>query len=243
MGHGTAVKSSHRAGRCQRHALGAVRRKWSFVPHESGYCPSAAAPPQSRNVLPLARKREGRMQNVVRSVTRAIRAIIFSSAAIALAACGTDTADARSRSTMQRPTAPPQLAERRVAVTRVRVILQDGRPHAYVEGRVGRWVHVTQPNQPAPRGQHPGDDVHHIPTRRGLRGAEPVAECMGRSRRTVHAGRAHPARERRHGAVPPCRGAGGDLRLDPDPGPPPTIPEPPPDTSSEWAYAERPRRV
>jgi hypothetical protein len=77
------------------------------------------------------------MQNVVRSVTRAIRAIIFSSAAIALAACGTDTADARSRSTMQRPTAPPQLAERRVAVTRVRVILQDGRPHAYVEGELG----------------------------------------------------------------------------------------------------------
>jgi hypothetical protein len=178
------------------------------------------------------------MQNVARPLVNRLWAVLVgSAAAAAVAACGTNTADAQSRPAAAAVTNTSAVSTRHeVAITRVRVFVQRGRPHAYVEGdlgdgcaslagitqrRAGNVVTMTFtarrdgktcPQQPQRLNAWVALDGPFTPGVYAVRANATTAHF-----RLLSTGR-------------------GELRLDPDPGPPPTFPEPlPPGVSCAGA--------
>jgi hypothetical protein len=174
------------------------------------------------------------MQNVARSLANRLSAVLLgSAAAVAFAACGMNTADAQSRPTAAAVTnTSRESARHEVAITRVRVFVQRGRPHAYVEGDLGdgcaslagitqrRAGNVVTMTFTARRD---GETCRQQPRRLNAWVALDGPFTPGVYAVRANATTAH-FRLLAHGR--------GELRLDPDPGPPPTFPEPlPPDVS------------
>jgi hypothetical protein len=150
--------------------------------------------------------------------------------AAALAGCGSGTSSASlDTAAGTGPTAPSQLSERRkVVVTSARVYMKGGRPHAYVEGELGDGCtsleRVTQ--------QRNGNSVTMTFT--SVRQGDVCTQIMQMLNAWValdgpfapgeYTVRANDVTARFRLVA----SAGGELRLDPDPGPPPQFPDGPP---------------
>jgi hypothetical protein len=171
------------------------------------------------------------IHHIFQSICRLIHSrVLVMGLAAALSGCGAGTSSAGPDAAAGTgPTAPSQLSERRkVVVTSARVYMKGGRPHAYVEGELGDGCtaleRVTQ--------QRSGNAI--TVTFTSLRQGEVCTQIMQLLNAWValdgpfapgeYTVRANDVTARFRLVA----SAGGELRLDPDPGPPPQFPDGPP---------------
>jgi hypothetical protein len=166
------------------------------------------------------------MHHVFLSICHAIpSAILVVGLASTVAACGSEASPAQRDLESGGPTAPSRLAERRsVLVTRVRVFMNEGRPHAYVEGELGDGCtsleHITQQRIRNALTMTLTSVRHGDVCTQMMQGLNALVALDGPFAPGVYSVRANGATARFRLVA----SAGGELRLDPDPGPPPQFP-------------------